>query len=96
MTLPHDPIENMADEATQKMLNGVDISEREFQAVLFQWTVRRIQSSNQELAETFNNGDTNGGRLGVVKKHGPSAGAGFTVASVLAFLRELLMGGSGG
>lgn len=95
MAMPHDPIEHMADEATQKMLANEEITEREFQAVLFQWSVRRIQACNQELAETLTNNNDNGGKMATVKRHGPSAGAGFGLASVLAFLREFLMGGGG-
>ncbi len=93
MAQPHDPIENMADEAAQKMLNGVDINEREFQAMLFQWTVRRIQQSNQDLAESMTNGKPKNGKMDSVKRHGPSAGAGFGLASMLAFLREFVAGG---
>ena len=84
-----DPIQHMATEATQKMLNGVEINEREYQAVLFHWTVTRIESSNQELVEAMSG---NGGRRNFVKKQGPAAGAGFGVASVLAFLRDVVMG----
>ncbi len=88
-----DPIEHMADEATQKMLTNQEISDREFQAVLFQWSVRRIQTSNQELAETLTSQNNNGGKMATVKRHGPSAGAGFGIAGLLAFLREIFMNG---
>ncbi len=87
-----DPIEHMADEASQKMLANVEISEREFQAVLFQWSVRRIQECNQRLAETLTSGNGNQGkkRMDVVRRHGPSAGIGAGLATIVAVVRELL------
>ena len=90
-----DPIEQMARAAEQRMLaDGVnDLTDKEFTLVLSYWSVRRMERSHAEQVKQLTNGNGNGGKKGVLKRHAPSAGAGFGLATVLAFFRDFLGGG---
>ena len=88
-----DPIEHMAREAEQRMLaDGVNaLTDKEFTLVLSHWSVRRMERSHAEQVKQITNG--NGGKKGVLKRHAPSAGAGFSLAAAMAFIRDFISGG---
>ena len=80
MTVPiDDPMERVARRAEEKMAAGDELDDREWQLMVQYWSSNRII---HELAPKR-------GKMAAARQQGPAAAGGFSLAAVLAFVRDV-------
>ena len=87
-----DTMEQMARDAEQRMLQdgAKDLTDKEFNLVLNYWGVRRMERSH---AEQVTNGNRNGGNKDALKQYASSAITRFSLAALMALIKDFLSGG---
>lgn len=82
------PIRKMADMATQKMLAGEQVSDREFHALLAAWQAGETKEAIKELCPEKNGGKKAKARE-IIVRQAPTAAGGAGLAMALVKLLEI-------
>ncbi len=90
----YSPLNELADQATQKMLQDgfENITDKEFQLVMAHWMNSHADEGRKEVIDALEKqaaGTGNGSKIEAVKRHGPIASGGFGIGVLVSFVREL-------